>query len=151
MTLCFPLHDGQVLVGYKKRGFGAGKFAGFGGKIEVGETMAQAAARELTEECGLQVEPGSLDYAAALAFFFPARPAWDEEVYAFLARRWQGQPVETEEMRPAWFATAAVPYERMWQDNRLWLPRVLAGECVQAHFVFEEDNETVAKYEIKVV
>lgn len=149
LTLCFPLYNGQVLVGYKKRGFGAGKFAGFGGKIEPGETLAQAAVRELAEECRLQVDPFHLEYVAALTFIFPARPSWNERVYAFLVRRWQGQPLETEEMRPSWFPFANIPYQQMWQDNRLWLPRVLAGECLRGRFVFREDNETVDNYTIQ--
>jgi 8-oxo-dGTP pyrophosphatase MutT (NUDIX family) len=32
-----------VLLGFKKIGFGAGKFKGFGGKVESGETILQAA------------------------------------------------------------------------------------------------------------
>eukprot|EP00051_Salpingoeca_urceolata_P006046 m.80347 g.80347 ORF g.80347 m.80347 type:complete len:91 (+) comp14659_c1_seq3:1046-1318(+) len=40
---------GRVLLGLKKRGFGQGKLNGFGGKVEAGETVAEAAARELEE------------------------------------------------------------------------------------------------------
>ena len=39
-----------MLLGMKKRGFGTGKWNGFGGKVEVGETVADAAQRELEEE-----------------------------------------------------------------------------------------------------
>lgn len=149
LTLCFPLHGQpvrQVLIGYKKAGFGAGKFAGFGGKVERGETIAQAAARELTEECGLTIAADHLDYAADLTFLFPASPAWNEQVHVFLARRWQGQPIETDEMRPAWHSPAALPFEQMWQDNRLWLPQVLAGQRLQGRFIFAADNETVEQF-----
>jgi len=34
-----------ILLGYKKRGFGAGKWNGFGGKVEIGETVEDAAKR----------------------------------------------------------------------------------------------------------
>jgi 8-oxo-dGTP pyrophosphatase MutT (NUDIX family) len=37
----------------KKRGFGNGKYNGFGGKVENGETIQQAAIRETIEESGL--------------------------------------------------------------------------------------------------
>lgn len=36
---------GEILLGLKKRGFGEGKWNGFGGKVEPGETIPQAAAR----------------------------------------------------------------------------------------------------------
>ena len=28
----------------------------------------------------------------------------------------------------------------MWQDDALWLPRVLAGDCIFGDFVFENDR-----------
>lgn len=37
--------NGSVLLGLKKRGFGAGKWNGFGGKKEDGETMLECARR----------------------------------------------------------------------------------------------------------
>ena len=40
----------EVLLGMKKRGFGLGKWNGFGGKVEPGETVPAAALRELEEE-----------------------------------------------------------------------------------------------------
>src|SRR6266566_3926556 len=43
----------EVLLGYKKRGFGAGTFAGIGGRVEAGETIRKAACREVYEETGI--------------------------------------------------------------------------------------------------
>ena len=43
----------QLLLGRKKRGFGEGKWNGFGGKLEPGETVEEAAVRELQEESGV--------------------------------------------------------------------------------------------------
>jgi len=37
----------------KKRGFGVGKWNGFGGKVENGETVFDGAMRELQEECSI--------------------------------------------------------------------------------------------------
>ena len=50
-TLCFIVNDQQeILLGRKKRGLGAGKANGLGGKREDGETFRQCAVRELFEE-----------------------------------------------------------------------------------------------------
>ena len=38
----------------KKRGFGMGKWNGFGGKVELNETIYNAAERELKEECNIK-------------------------------------------------------------------------------------------------
>eukprot|EP00056_Hartaetosiga_gracilis_P017259 m.6783 g.6783 ORF g.6783 m.6783 type:complete len:151 (-) comp5533_c0_seq1:454-906(-) len=52
LTLVFAFADEdrkRILLGMKKRGFGKGKFNGFGGKLEKGETVEEAAVRELQE------------------------------------------------------------------------------------------------------
>ncbi|MEM4548010.1 MAG: NUDIX domain-containing protein, partial [Thermofilaceae archaeon] len=41
-VLCFLLRDGEVLLIRKKKGFGAGKLVGVGGRIEPGETPEEA-------------------------------------------------------------------------------------------------------------
>lgn len=45
LTLVLVVQPGRVLLGMKKRGFGAGKWNGFGGKVQPGETIEQAAHR----------------------------------------------------------------------------------------------------------
>ena len=68
-TLVFPI-DGhnRILLGCKKRGFGQGKYNGFGGKIEPGETFRQCAVRELYEESGLVANPQDLECVALFDF-----------------------------------------------------------------------------------
>jgi 8-oxo-dGTP diphosphatase/2-hydroxy-dATP diphosphatase len=43
LALIFREDFSQVLLGMKKRGFGEGKWNGFGGKLDLGETIEQAA------------------------------------------------------------------------------------------------------------
>ena len=148
-TSIFLLRDNEILLGLKKRGFAQGKLNGFGGKIEAGETIEDPAARELREECGVQVDVSDLKRVAHLEFFFPAKPEWNQVVYTFLARRWRGEPYETDEMKPMWFDTKAIPYDRMWADDAHWLPLVLQGKCVEAVFTFKDDNEMVKEARIQ--
>ena len=149
-TLCFLIRGDppeSVLLGLKKNGFGAGKYNGFGGKIEPGETVRSAAARELKEESGVQIEAHDLHSAGHLTFIFPAKPEWDQIVHVFLARAWRGEPAESREMRPAWFRTDAIPFDDMWADDAYWLPRVLRGEAVRATFWYRADNASVDRVE----
>ena len=44
--------------------------------------------------------------------------------------------METAEAKPGWHALDAIPYGRMWEDDRVWLPLVLAGEQVRGRFLF---------------
>jgi len=153
VTLCLPLTEHQppaVLLGLKKRGFGQGKYVGFGGKIEAGETVEEATVREMEEEAGLRVTVEDLKPAGWLAFYFPSRPEWDHLVNVYQIRRWQGEPQETEEMRPQWFAIDAIPYAAMWDDARSWLPFVLSGQAIHGVFWYNDDLVTVAAMELTV-
>ena len=70
-TLCFLQKDNKLLLGMKKRGFGQGKYNGFGGKLQEGETIIQGVLRELKEECGIQVQEDNGEKKAELSFVFP--------------------------------------------------------------------------------
>lgn len=140
-TLLFLLKDDAILLAMKKRGFGEGRWNGVGGKIEAGESIEQAAIRECTEEIG--VTPGKLERVANLTFTFSGDTP-DIWTHTFIARDWEGEPIETEEMAPRWFKHAAIPYETMWEDDRHWLPHVLDGKKVVATFLFNSDD-TMAK------
>ncbi|THV27133.1 NUDIX domain-containing protein [Glycomyces paridis] len=141
----------EVLLGRKKRGFGVGKVVGPGGHVESGESAAEAAARETTEETGLAVAVGDLRAAANVTFRFPAKPAWDMRVAVFTGERFAGEARETEELAPRWYPVDALPIDEMWSDNRLWLPQVLEGRRLDAAFVFAEDGETVAESHVAIV
>jgi 8-oxo-dGTP diphosphatase len=67
------------------------------------------------------------------------------DVVVFASADWSGVPAESDEIRPLWFPVADLPYDRMWEDARQWLPRVLAGERLAATFSYAPDCETVAE------
>lgn len=145
----------EICLGMKKRGFGEGKWNGFGGKLANGEDIYAAAIRELEEETrkdetseGVKIERENLLHVATLDFVFEHKPEWGQQVEAFLINSWQGEPVESEEMRPQWFKINEIPYELMWPDERIWLPRVLQGEKLVGEFRFGEGEELVG-YDLK--
>lgn len=155
MCLCLLTRtaDGrpEVLLGRKKRGFGTGKIVGLGGKIEPGESAADAAAREVLEESGLLVAVADLRPMATVTFRFPAVPAWDMRVAVFTADRFSGDVMESDEIAPAWYRIDALPEQDMWDDNRYWLRPVLAGRRLKADFVFDADGQTVAEARVEPV
>lgn len=141
----------EVLLGFKKAGFGAGRWVGLGGHIEDGETAADAAAREVAEESGLVVRPSALVEMASLRFIFPARPTWDQTAEVFVTSDYAGEPAESDEVIPRWFPSDALPFGGMWDDAKYWMPLVLAGQRVSAVITFAADCATVAATEPDLV
>jgi len=142
-TLCYVLDGSKVLLGMKKVRFGAGKYNGFGGKIENSETPEVAAVRELKEEVGLIAN--NLKKSAEITFFFPHKPEWDQIVHIFVAKDWSGVPKESEEMKPDWFDVAKLPFASMWSTDVDWLPHVLAGKFVKGSVVFSPELSALKK------
>ncbi|ANJ27519.1 8-oxo-dGTP diphosphatase [Agromyces aureus] len=149
VCVCYLLreHDGrtEVLLGRKRHGLGVGRFVGPGGKLEPGESATEAAVREVLEETGIRVAASDLEPRGLLTYHFPHREAWSQESSVFVARRWSGEPAASDELEPEWFALDAVPYARMWDDARFWLPGVLDGGAVRRTFVFGADLASVVE------
>lgn len=151
-TLVFVLrNDGEVLLGRKRRGFGAGKWNGFGGKVRDGETLTACAVRELVEETGLAADPADLEWAGELQFRFAEHSETDHPARIYRLYRVTGEPQMTEEMEPRWFLPSEVPYDEMWAADRNWVPRVLAGERIAGEVVFAADGETVLSQRLRTV
>ncbi|KAF5318452.1 hypothetical protein D9619_010845 [Psilocybe cf. subviscida] len=154
-TNAFIVKDDQVLLGFKKRGFGKGKYNGFGGKVEPGESSLQAAIRELEEESGV-VAP--LKQAGSFLFYTQGAE-WAFHIDIYTASTYEGNITETDEMRPEWFSLGqrlpkgdlalfnerqntdapteaetseeehpGVPYENMWETDIVWLPLLFSGK-----------------------
>lgn len=147
VTLLFLLRDDQILLAYKKRGFGQGKWNGVGGKVNEGEDPKTAAIRECQEE--ICVTPTSLKQVAVLHFFEKTDPSFHFNAFVFTATEWTGAPTETEEMRPKWYNLSDIPYDQMWADDPHWLPLVLDGKLVEGTCTL--DGDILVEHDIKIV
>lgn len=132
-TLCFVVRDGEVLLIEKRRGLGEGWYNGPGGKLEDGETPRECAVREVREEVGIEVD--GLEKAGELTFTLDG--AVHTFCHVFRTETFEGEPTASPEARPEWVPFEGVPYDRMWEDDRLWLPGVLEGKTVVGEFRFE--------------
>lgn len=148
LTLAIIVRDDRVLLGMKKRGFGAGRWNGFGGKVQEGESIEEAARRETKEESGVAIT--NMTHVGTHDFCFAAKPSEVLEVHVFRVDDYKWEPVETEEMRPQWFLVDTIPNDEMWPDDRHWLPIFLAGKKFRTHFLFGE-NDQVLEHQITVL
>lgn len=146
VTLCLLAQDDSLLLGMKKRGFGMGKWNGFGGKINPGETIEEAALREFQEECGLTAK--YLEPVGVLDFDSPGK--FSLRVHVFGVNGFEGEPAESEEMLPQWFKLDEIPYDSMWPDDRHWLPLFLEGKKFNGTFLFG-DGDTILEHSINVL
>jgi 8-oxo-dGTP diphosphatase/2-hydroxy-dATP diphosphatase len=144
LTLCLIIRDDRILLGMKKRGFGAGRWNGFGGKVEEGESIEEGAKRETLEESGVTII--EMEAVGIHEFEFAHDRGNILEVHVYRVTAWEGEPRETEEMRPQWFTTDAIPYDAMWPDDIHWIPVFLAGKKFRTRFLFGEGDSVLENH-----
>jgi 8-oxo-dGTP diphosphatase / 2-hydroxy-dATP diphosphatase len=147
LTLCIVHQHPNVLLGMKKRGFGAGRWNGFGGKVEATEAIEDAARRELHEEAGIRAGP--LERVGVLDFEFKGNPEI-LQVHIFRAHDFSGKPTESDEMKPQWFHVDAIPFKSMWPDDIHWVPLFLGGKKFKGKFLFGKADAILKKELVEV-
>jgi len=137
-TLVFVFRDDEILLINKKTGLGKGKVNGPGGKVEPGETPEAAAVRECHEELDIRVS--KLEYCGEHRFQF--LDGYSIHVWVYRTRDFEGVPTESREASPLWTRMDRIPYEKMWEDDKYWLPMVIRGERFQARWIFDGNRMT---------
>lgn len=140
-TLCIVCQHPRVLLGMKKRGFGEGKWNGFGGKVNL-ETIEESAKRETKEECGIEIK--NLEKLGIVDFEFRGNPEIIQ-MHIFRVGNFSGEPKESEEMKPEWFHIDKIPFKQMWPDDVYWMPLFLKGRKFKGKFLFGEENSILEK------
>ncbi len=156
----YLIKGGLVILGRRLKvsnNLGHNLISGIGGKVEpedVGQ-IEKTLIREFIEEIGTFVDsttgesscvfrPLKWEYRGKVTFLYPHKPSKDMKVEVFVITEWEGEPVETEAIRPEGpFRYEDIPYHEMWADNRLWLPNVLAGQIVNIIIMYDENGVVV--------
>lgn len=90
-----------------------GKHSLIGGKCDEGESIIQAAAREVYEEIGVHIEPEDLQFVHVIHKIMPGdAPHKDWFFFFFAVTRWHGEPFNKEPKKHktlAWFPLNALP------------------------------------------
>lgn len=153
-VVCYFMQGDKVLLGLRKRvslGLGENLISGIGGKVGdteelQKETPEAALEREVFEEIKVRIK--RYRKVGRVRFIFPHKPKWNQDVTAYIVEGWEGNPEETDDIKPEWFSISELPSSRMWDDNQYWVPLVLAGRVVDATFLFDE-NSKVKEHVIK--
>jgi ADP-ribose pyrophosphatase YjhB (NUDIX family) len=96
------VRDGKVLVVRRARAPASGLFTLPGGVVELGETLAEAVAREVREETGMAIEPVALaGFREAIVRDADSRVERHFVILCFASRWHAGEPVLNEELSEA--------------------------------------------------
>ncbi|NON63550.1 8-oxo-dGTP diphosphatase [Acidianus sp. RZ1] len=148
LTTCLTIvkNSNHLLMIEKKRGLGKGYITFPGGKVEV-ETPDVCTVRELKEEVGITgYSPRNV-----ARIIFVQKSGKVNVMYVYQITNFSGHMVETEEAKPFWIDKNKLPFEKMWIDDRFWLPKVLGGKYVDCIFMFSDNWENLLEgncYEI---
>ncbi len=149
-AVCYIRQNGRVLLQLKAEGrFGGGWWNAPGGKLDDGETAEEAVTREVEEETSLSVT--DLHQHGTLTFYFGDTNEPDYLVHVFSAAQFAGEPRDSEEGRLEWFDEEALPYDRMWPDDHIWLPDLLAGRSFRGTFYLTADYKRIVSYEYELL
>ena len=142
-TLTLFVDGNKILLGEKKRGFAKGTLNGIGGKQDPGETIDQAMVRECQEEIG--ATPTDYEKVGLISF-----NVWYKgehsimRMHIYKAYKFTGKIKETEEIIPHWFNIKDIPFDRMLEDDLLWLPYVLDGKKVVGEVKFDPNMKMLS-------
>ena len=145
-SLCHIVRKRRLLLKLANSGISKGKWNGPGGKFERGETPTQNVTREVEEETSLRII--NPDYRGKIEFYMNGGGSLDYLVHVFLVRRFSGRVRSSEEGKVRWFDLDKIPYAKMWDDDRYWLPLLLNGTKFNARFFYDRQNTHVTSYEI---
>lgn len=140
-SLCIAVQDKKVLLAMKKEGFGQGYWNGVGGKLDEikgDKNVEDCAVREISEEIGIVAT--KVSKRGILNFTFPLNDTPNYEVHVFHIDEFQGEPVESREVRPEWFNIDSIPFESMWPNDQIWVPVFLEGKRFKGNFSLGEGN-----------
>jgi|SRR6185436_9873144 len=148
LTLGLLIKDGKLLLAMKKRGFGTGKWNGYGGKLKDGESVEDALIREIKEEGNVDVKKENLIPIGYIDFYFNDKEEFNQSVQIFKIETWEGEPQETEEMKPEWFEFEKIPWKEMWVGDDKWIPFAISNKKFKGEIHFDEGGKKLASADI---
>jgi len=119
------------------------KFCGVGGKIESGETVLEAAARETKDETGQLISPADFIFRGTLIMEgYPER--W---VVTLLEATTSDRTVVTDLREGAleWIPKDKVLENNLMDDIRIYFPQFIeSSDQIFGYFLFDKDNHVIS-------
>lgn len=139
-TLVYTVRDGQVLMMRRRKWPNLGQWTAPGGKVELDESPAECAVRELAEETGLRAV-GRPELRIIVTETSPL-PDWQWLMFIYLVREFAGElATDSVEGDLAWLPVDQVPTLPIPQADAIFYPLVLDGSPGPISMKFEYDAD----------
>ena len=139
-TLVYALRDGQVLMMQRRKQPNLGQWTAPGGKVELQESPAECAVRELAEETGL-VAAGRPELRLIVTETSPL-PDWQWLMFIYLVREFTGElRTDCVEGDLAWTPVDQVLTLPIPQADAIFYPYVVDGSSGPISMKFEYDGD----------
>jgi len=137
--------DWKIFLGEKIRWFAKGVLNWIWGKREWNETMEECMIREAKEEINIDIT--KQEKVWKMHFYFKEKPEFNLTVHLYNILEYTWEIKETKEIRPFWFDLENIPYDKMWEFDKIWLPRILNWEKdIEYEVWYDKDNWSVERY-----
>ena len=144
-TLWVILKDGKIFLWEKMRGFAKWVLNWIWWKQEWNETLEKCMIREAKEEIWIDIL--KQEKVWKMIFIFEKKPEFNLVVHVYNILDFDWEPVETEEIRPFWFDLKNIPYDKMWEFDKTWLPRILNWEKdIEYKVWYDKDTWKVLRF-----
>lgn len=133
LSIIEDVKNHKFLMIKHQRGINEGCVNFPGGKKEPNETMEECVVRETLEETGLKIEnPVKVGYIE-----FPTK---DFYVHVYKSTQFSGSIHEKEdEVNLFWVDEDKIPYDKMREADRNFLPEIISGKYVKRRFIYDEN------------
>jgi 8-oxo-dGTP diphosphatase len=138
-TLVYTLHNDQVLLMHRRKQPNLGQWTAPGGKIELNESPAECAVRELREETGLVVQ--GRPTLRVIATETSPIPDWQWLMFIYLVTEFSGQLGHCPEGDLAWVPVVEVPGLPIPQADAIFFPFVVGDLAGPLCMKFEYDAD----------
>ncbi|MCB0203293.1 MAG: 8-oxo-dGTP diphosphatase [Anaerolineae bacterium] len=138
-TLVYAARDGRVLMMHRRKQPNLGQWTAPGGKVEIDESPAECAVRELREETGLKA--ADRPELRIIVTETSPLPDWQWLMFVYRVAEFTGDLTGCDEGDLAWIDEDQVLSLDIPQADAIFYPHVVADETAPIAMKFEYDSD----------